>query len=66
METIKDLFKRLLDYPLPIRGPYRFAPDPISKKEKLPKSDFFESLSFPLLSICLAARSQRNCLENDV
>jgi hypothetical protein len=40
--------------PAPIRGAYRYAPDPISKrKKKIQKSDFFGFLFFPLLSICL-------------
>jgi hypothetical protein len=56
METIKDLYKRLLNRhpPPPLGGPtgmhrIRFQ----KERKKIQKSDFFGFLFFPLLSICL-------------
>jgi hypothetical protein len=35
METIKDLYKRLLDHhPPPLTGGWGYAPDPVEEKRK--------------------------------
>jgi hypothetical protein len=68
METIKDLYKRLLNrHPRPIRGAYRYAPDPISKrKKKNPEIGFLRiSLFSASLDLPRWLEASADCEEND-